>query len=272
MIDVTFPKRMKPLPPGYRVTQLDSGHFMWIGPFDKKLGREAESNINVNQWAVRRNAFAHAAWQMPWSIPILWSAPMVRALLAGRKTQTRRLVKPAPTLHGEMWGHKTLVGHFAEHVFGSCFANLTGEPYARVGDLLWGRETYAVKQGGGAWYRADGDAEEIVGKWTPSIFMRRWASRLHHEVTAVRVERLKDISDDDAIAEGLEEREGDDRHDRLWSWPGSTSLFESPRACYWAGWDTINKKTPASSNPWVWCISFKPVSISPQHPFSIDSV
>lgn len=59
--DVTFPKRVRPLPEGYRVVQLDSGHFMWVGPYDAKLGRETESFIHWDKWAVWRGAFADAA-------------------------------------------------------------------------------------------------------------------------------------------------------------------------------------------------------------------
>jgi hypothetical protein len=168
------------------------------------------------------------------------------------------------------------------------------KPYAEVGDRLWGRETFSTDARGvypcpRAWYRADftkhddpKNAEHIRecdgGKkpwadcfacatdgdgvtWRPSIFMPRALSRLLHEVTAVRVERLQEITEEDAIAEGLVNRPSCVLPDvPMWGWPGSDRYYRHAREAYLAGWDTINGKGSAASNPWVWVVSFKPVA------------
>lgn len=153
--------------------------------------------------------------------PILLSGPMVRAILEGRKTQTRRVMKDQSE-HG---------GAIAFNVRAAAFTyaeknRYTGEnvrifcikcPFGQVGDRLWVRETWAQcyqggqLDGGKPCFRADvgidGNATKIettkVIQWKPSIFMPRWASRITLEVVGVRVERLWDISEDDAAAEGM---------------------------------------------------------------------
>jgi hypothetical protein len=224
--------------------------------------------------------------------PILYSAPMVLALLAKRKTQTRRLVKPQT-------GHRPLGWGSAEN---GADRALAVKPYARVGDRLWGRETFATVGPPHVAYRADGSCLTRVdnggewelwhggylmgvakhdkighwwtlpkfgGKWKPSIFMPRWASRLLHEVTAVRVERLSEITEADAIAEGITEAVGRDRPaalgpGKVWTWPGSDKLYVNPRAAYFAGWDSINGKGSAAKNPYVWVVTFRDVAQPPQ--------
>jgi hypothetical protein len=141
--------------------------------------------------------------------PILFSAPMVRALLEGRKTQTRRIVKPKPS-HVDAGGRTgAVIGKFAGHVECLC-------PYGMPGELLWVRETFAKIPGQTRdWIETDyratythgdrlGDSLGIKKKWTPSIHMPRAASRITLRITDVRVERLQSISEDDAIAEGID--------------------------------------------------------------------
>jgi hypothetical protein len=198
--------------------------------------------------------------------PILFSGPMVRAILAGRKTQTRRIVKPQPTRDGEMWGHANLAGLFAEHVFGACMAKLAPCPYGVTGDRLWLRETLGVTAQGDCEYMADGKEIEdprtlalcerygdrhhfCEVKGIPSIFMPRWACRLVLEVTDVRVERLQAISEADAIAEGCP----------------AVSLHDldcastPPSRHYRELWDSLNAQRGCgwNVNPWVWVITFK---------------
>lgn len=151
---------------------------------------------------------------MPRDLPILFSGPMVRALLAGAKCQTRRLVKPNPRdgafypLDG--WPHRSLDGETNRRM---------GEeeplpsPFGGPGDTLWVRETWCAisephQPGGGHYlYRADdGEAEHVITRakaWKPSIFLPRGASRISLRVTSVRVERLGEISEADALAEGV---------------------------------------------------------------------
>lgn len=218
--------------------------------------------------------------------PILFSAPMVRALLAGTKSQTRRILKPQPVADGDgIWRWEA----FGAGVFGArdgelaeFAADLT--PYA-VGDVLWVRETWAHYQTvnhvrrthGGAFsevsdglagYRADGhdtiedfrshirlmsgsDLEEVVingDRWRHARFMPRWASRLTLVVTDVRVQRLQDISEEDAIAEGV----------------GAVSVAEVPRPSAWSArhdfsriWSRINGDGSWEANPWIAAYTFE---------------
>jgi hypothetical protein len=196
--------------------------------------------------------------------PILYSAPMVLAKLAGRKTQTRRAIKD------DWW---------------RCLDPEDKDDRARAlkmchygvpGDRLWGRETWAPDAFTGrimregrpfdttqakrtVFYRAtepNAGAPGYKTIWRPSIFMPRWASRLLDEVVSVRVERLQDITRDDAIAEGLERRPGSPN----WFWPGGPEGFGDPCACYFRGWDMINGKGAAALNPWVWVVETRPVT------------
>src|SRR6478735_8366947 len=165
-------------------------------------------------------------------IPILFSAPMVRAILAGQKTQTRRAVKPQlqglPEKHERdfnpwgWFGEFVEVGGMTNHTH--CFGTIKCH-YGQPGDRLWVRETVGRRPASifgaeatngveAAFYKADG--EEVVdeagfnlcpwwkGPVCVSIHMPRWASRISLEVTGIRVERLNDISEADAVAEGLE--------------------------------------------------------------------
>lgn len=162
--------------------------------------------------------------------PILFSAPMVRAILAGAKTQTRRVAKwkpREPRLNLAFSGLS--LGFYCEpspssgwvlrsRGAGACWNDRTYPlhcPYGKPGDRLWVRETFGILTGNGlrTVYRADGQPMTSGGtvpvadmKWHPSIFMRRHQSRITLEVTGVRVERLQAITEDDAKAEGAAHR------------------------------------------------------------------
>lgn len=174
--------------------------------------------------------------------PILFSAPMVRALLAGTKTQTRRSVKlPAPKSE-----HAQMLVPYCPH----------GVP----GDRLWVKETCRITTTMAGYkirYRAD-DAElwpDTDGlcyddhQWRPSIHMPRCASRILLEITAVRVERLNDISEADALAEGVNVHP--DHHGKP-----RTSIYGPVRA-YCDLWESINGVGTWALNPWVWVIEFR---------------
>ena len=184
--------------------------------------------------------------------PILFSAPMVRAILEGRKTQTRRIVKlrdgslaedediPA---HGECGGLAIPAPDYVMD-FSKTFPQWQKMPcpYGKTGDRLWVRETwcpdfepYTFK------YRADGG--ESVGRWHPSIHMPRWASRITLEVVSVRVERLQDISEADAEAEGF---------------PGDVGCPLAPTEWYSGLWNTLHAGSEYlwADNPWVVAVSF----------------
>lgn len=195
--------------------------------------------------------------------PILFSAPMVRGILAGTKAQTRRIWKMPPGMgwyvSGALKGEETgdvcdLTGP------GWCSVDEVRCPYGRPGDRLWVRETWGYFGGdeylyqkdlGSVGYRAsqfDGIDHVPGGRWRPSIHMPRWASRITLEVTGVRVERLQDISIADAMAEGVVECNPSLRG------LGPCSEW---RYAYEDLWKQINGQGAWESNPWVWVVEFK---------------
>lgn len=196
--------------------------------------------------------------------PIIFSDPMIRAILAGHKTQTRRVIKPQPTEESTSPGWYVWRGQngWRPH-------DLTSHcPYGILGDHLWVRETWAtislydvmrpsqLGQTVDLFWRADGVQTRCnhvkPGKWRPSIHMPRWASRIMLEVMGVRVERLQDISMHDALAEGVGEMREHGGH-----FQDGSYLVGSFRHL----WGQINLKRGFSwdHNPWVFVISFRTV-------------
>jgi len=180
---------------------------------------------------------------------------MVRVILEGRKTQTRRVIKglaPEQTVYQtdnqKFIVKSMIVSDYFTSTFYPC-------PYGVVGDRLWVRETWyedripelTPDQHGCVHYQANQTAitKTFDGNWRPSIFMPRWASRIILEITGIRVERVRDIGEKDAIAEGF---------------PYPTSgTGVNPILWYFALWDRINHKRGfgCDVNPWVWVIEFK---------------
>ncbi|MGY1490758.1 hypothetical protein ACW4YW_15230 [Methylobacillus pratensis] len=214
--------------------------------------------------------------------PIIFSAPMVQAILAGNKSQTRRVIKAnfheiAERDDGKPWPWRENLD-LAEDYWYPC-------PYGKIGDHLWVRETFQgpmldeeqreqFRQDGSeafqkpefCAYRAtdtldaiDDDRNELG--WKPSIHMPRWASRIQLEITDIRVERLQDCSEEDAKAEGAD--------CLVWSGiPGTAAdLIDWPlrevgnpyRNGYALLWEAINGDGTWKANPWVWVIEFKRV-------------
>lgn len=220
--------------------------------------------------------------------PILMSGPMVRAILDGRKTVTRRVMR-------------------TNHVGYRAFYRWDGEPFRRAmmrcsnetapgtsvfcennrfgvpGDRLWVRETwadveplpsrtpaydgarFAVRPDGSSselWYRADGEMGvtsllfDDGPRWRPSIHMPRWASRITLEVLDVRVERLHEIDEEDAAREGVERSV-----DGYWVEPGPDGpTLSTAREAFSHLWDIINGPGSWASNPWVWRLEFRRLS------------
>jgi hypothetical protein len=197
--------------------------------------------------------------------PILFQTEMVKAILADRKSQTRRVIKPQLPRGGDK-----LQVQESSRAIEHC-------PYGRVGDRLWVRETWAAvcqNEYGQVlqWrdvakenrkeercmtiYKADETElnSEYEGSWIPSIFMPRWASRLTLEITDVRAQRIQEISEYDAEQEGVQVShyycdEGEFPAHRC-----------DPVGKFKELWDSINGRRPGCSwqeNPWVWCLSFK---------------
>ena len=222
--------------------------------------------------------------------PILFSGPMVRAILSGAKTATRRLVKPQPPsncvrpmAYEGVWTWEFL--RHGVHVGPVC-------PYGAPGDALWVRETHALvprtayAQSEGvqqttnptdpdqaAVYR-EGWERSAPGKWRPSIHMPRWASRITLRVTSVRVERVQDISDEDARAEGVQPFGRSQRAVYGMTLEGVGPVYPAPAADIIAGgeswttsaarsfrglWESINGAESWESNPFVWVVGFERV-------------
>jgi hypothetical protein len=208
--------------------------------------------------------------------PILFSGPMVRAILEGRKTQTRRIVKPQPVFENK------LGVAFWPDGMGPVDYRLC--PYGQDGDRLWVKETfqtgeYAQNEPRGAVYRAtDPDWETCEGwKWKPSIFMPRALSRITLEITGIRVQRLQDISEAAAMAEGIEQVGKTFVHDgKTKRRDQAGGVAGDPIMAFAELWDSINDKNPPrgeirqgihphswQGNPWVWVIEFQPLSVAP---------
>ena len=182
---------------------------------------------------------------------IIFRASMVQALLDGRKTQTRRLLKPQPPEWVTRMTHEGRCGWIGS---GDGHGTLMHVPYA-VGDRLWCREVFAYgwpvegnhqlpecNQEHAITYRADGNRPFGGGRWHSPIHMPRWASRLMLIVTDVRVQRLGDLTDEDAIAEGID-----------------VTCGLTPSVTYAILWDKINAKRgyPWKSNPWIVALTFR---------------
>ncbi len=219
--------------------------------------------------------------------PILFSAPMVRAILNNSKTQTRRIVKEKD--------YPIAFAGFTDEFVCLPENHLHQSPYGTIGEKLWVRETFCSNEKNVAGYKADalcgafgydGDGNKLFvkhgyilddsckqtyignfkngcntfglgrfgGKWKPSIFMPKWLSRIQLEITNVRVERLNDISETDVYAEGIDGLQSE--------LAGGCSGLESamiinPIFAYSTLWESINGAGSWTVNPWVWVIEFK---------------
>lgn len=186
--------------------------------------------------------------------PILFSGVMVRALLAGTKTQTRRIVKGDKPGQPLDWLDAGLTPAFtASPENGLC-------PYGYPGDLLWVKERLArapdlwtyVADGAEVGWPARGDLAPKRLDYAPSIHMPKAASRLTLEITDVRVERLNEIDDGGAMTEGIELARGPG-----WGVDGNDESFPTARAAYRELWQQINGPGTWDANPWVWAVSFQ---------------
>lgn len=183
--------------------------------------------------------------------PIIFSAPMIQALRGNRKSQSRRLAGLEEiNLHPDEWklssiGRLNSPGHQHHGKYGAAFSrggftSFVACRYGGPGDLLYVRETVG-DCGARLTYKADTDdgAHCMVERWTPAIHMLRSESRITLELTNLRVERLQDISQADAIAEGVN--------------PGDAA---TAKLAYGALWLKINGPDSVAKNPWVWVLDF----------------
>jgi len=183
--------------------------------------------------------------------PILFSGEMVRALLEGRKMQTRRIIKPQPDI-ADPELEKVLPAAWEDGFIDvEC-------PYGIIGDRLWVRETFCEFLDDYI-YKAD-EKLPPYHKWKPSIHMPRTACRIALEITGVRIERLQDISEDDALAEGIFKSTYDNYfHSTLHPVKGTYQCWVSARQAFEMLWKSINGVNSWEENPWVWVIEFRRV-------------
>lgn len=179
--------------------------------------------------------------------PIIFNTEMVKAILEGRKTQTRRPIKPQPEYleYGSIYSNKAEYRwSFKDHDFSNIESIIPFAPLGKLGDFLWVRETFSdqsspIGKDKFIVYKAtEVEPDLFEGMWTPSIHMPRWASRITLEITDVRVEHVQDIDETDADCEGVEKLECDtytESFKKLWD-----SIYNN--------WD---------DNPWVWVYEFK---------------
>lgn len=223
---------------------------------------------------------------------IIFNAEMVRAVLEGRKTQTRRIIKDCPTVQDGWYPDR--YNNSAEWTFwgargsadaGRCTLPFVKCPFGEVGDRLWVRETWMPDAPrDGTWgdvefygckgsplsmipkqfrkpehciHRATWDGSEMVG-WTPSIHMPRWASRITLEITGVRVERSQDITEQDAAAEGVPPA-GDLLPDYPDTYLTPKGDFATAKVAFQRLWESIYGEESWQANPWVWVIEFERV-------------
>lgn len=203
--------------------------------------------------------------------PILFSGPMVRAILQGKKTQTRRIVKPQPL--GEFLGPKTYHPSVTDRrgdmrpgpeqfgIFDTCGEWSIPCRYGRPGERLWVRETFCRSRNN-TFYRCDGSNSEFKPnelseewdwgrgcgeKWTPSIHMNRHYSRITLEIAEIRVERLQDISGRDVLAEGIDNGRSN---------PTMGLRWENMQRMAWKEFLEKLGHMDWNGNPWVWVIEF----------------
>lgn len=216
--------------------------------------------------------------------PILFSAPMVKAILEGRKTQTRRVCKVQPPAWTDRVDAAPLVDGVHRHGEAGQWVAVSNEfvnvrcigrcPYGEAGDRLWVRETWQAMNTemkwwhewpandrssmNWAWTNPVKPAYDLTPpKWLPAIHMPRMACRIMLEVLNVRVERVQDISEEDAIAEGMDENA------LVFGLESGAQIADDQkcRAQFAELWDSINAKRGYGwdANPWVWVIEFKQV-------------
>lgn len=206
--------------------------------------------------------------------PILFSTPMVQAILDGRKTQTRRIVTLQPpkdyVYNQEHNGEHFWYEHDYDSDNGGHFPSYDKgiKPIAQIGDILYVKETWSLTRGffegdEKVLYKADFTDEDAKAfHWKPSLFMPKAYTRIFLKVTNVRVERLQDISEEDAIAEGVEIL-STSKSCTMWkNYETPKEFFMSPIGSYMSLWNSINKKETEKqwdTNPYVFVYEFERV-------------
>lgn len=201
-------------------------------------------------------------------IPMLFSTEMVEAILDCRKSQTRRikgLSKINETPHKFIYDGNEINGEHAFEIIDDN-GNLTEKyipvvPACSVGDLIWVREKFETETDGHVRFFANNievqnnNAYRQLTKWKPSIHLKKTDARLWLKCTDVRCERLQDISNEDALAEGIKVIENDEAYFD-YEFDGKNGSCATPRGSFFSLWSKLNGSESYDSNPWVWVYEF----------------
>ncbi|MCA3696505.1 hypothetical protein [Aquidulcibacter sp.] len=198
--------------------------------------------------------------------PILFSGPMVRAILEGRKTQTRRVLSYQPS--GDVLEVSPPSSDLPRYwQFRYDVGGVDVPVPNQVGDTLWVREAWrpigdaplseCIGPEDIDFYATTDEIAAAIFKWRPSIHMPRWASRISLKVTAVKVERLQDISEADAIAEGILAHEPTQDDPAEYAAAEGRLIYNDPREAFCDLWISINGAYSWKANPWVVAYSFQ---------------
>lgn len=204
--------------------------------------------------------------------PILFSTPMVKAILEGRKTVTRRIIKVQPD--ADSYFEMKLQDGVLEIDYNQGDKNPKIEcPYGKPGDVLWVRETWSkihyegVDENPTYIFKADWTGDAVKGIWKPSIHMPRAACRLRLEIVSITVERLQDITEEDAIREGILFYDDEIIGRRFKDYVSDSRGYGHPEVDYatvstakesfQSLWTSINGPESWNANPWVWRVEFK---------------
>lgn len=200
--------------------------------------------------------------------PILFSTPMVQAILEGRKTMTRRICE-YPISENETHGWSITETGAEYSIKGKLSRPICR--YGKIGTILWVRETFANSLNKGEFcYKSDTDNPIYLDKnwkWKPSLFMPKSACRIFLKITDIRVERLQDISEDDATKEGIELINHNCfknyMQSKEWAYNNQNQngfeMVEDPIGSFASLWSSINGEQSWNDNPWVWVISFEKI-------------
>lgn len=199
--------------------------------------------------------------------PILFSTEMVQAILAGRKTQTRRVSKH------QYWSHSEIIDVNRNGIFQKVDRNVSC-PYGKPGDLLWVRESFVKFETFNETlfsYKASPKTNLDVN-WRPSIHMPKDAARIWLRITNIRVERLKNITEEDAIAEGVENIT-ESKYGFLCKWNDSKTgdtILGTAQTAFSYLWKSINGEQSWKENPFVWVVEFEVLSTTGFNAISED--
>ena len=201
-------------------------------------------------------------------VPMLFSTPMVQAILNGTKTETRRIINPQP----ENYQPSSIISNCNFKNGNFCFKHKIFDNPDRfeitdlmkskvnVGDIIWVRETFVNKENIFFKYADVAPVWQREWKWKPSLFMPKKACRLFLEVLDIKIEKLHQIDEQSAIDEGIELAPFSNEYYKDYNGAG---YFQKAVNSYYSLWNKINGKDSHKINPWVWVYRFRSVPVPP---------